>query len=195
MGAYAPFPRWDAALERRVRTGIVEPTLRALQADGREYHGLLYCGLMIREGLPFVLEYNCRFGDPETQAVLPLIEGDLLAALDAIASNVPGPIPPLSVRGGAAAVVILASRGYPGAIETGFPVRGIEEAMLLPGTLVFHAATRPGASGPLTDGGRVLGVVGVGDVLKDALRRAYEGASTIEFEGATYRRDIGRRGI
>jgi phosphoribosylamine--glycine ligase len=195
MGAYAPFPRWDSELDRRVRAGIVEPTLRALRNEGREYHGLLYFGLMIREGLPLVLEYNCRFGDPETQAVLPLVEGDLLAAIDAIASNEPGPIPPLSVRGGAAAVVILASKGYPGPIEKGFPVRGIEDALRLPGTLVFHSGTRPGSSGPLTDGGRVLGVTGIGDDLKDAIRRAYEGASTIQFEGVTYRRDIGRRGI
>lgn len=195
MGAYAPFPRWDPAMEERVRTGIVEPTLAALRSEGREYHGLLYCGLMIRDGLPFVLEYNCRFGDPETQAVLPLVEGDLLAAFDAIASNVAGTIPPLRVRAGAAAVVVLASRGYPGPIEKGFPVRGIEDAERLPGTLVFQAGTRTGASGPLTDGGRVLGVVGIGDDLKGALRHAYEGASAIQFEGAVYRRDIGRRGI
>ncbi len=195
MGAYAPYPRWDEAFERRVKTEIVSPTLEALAAEGRPYHGLLYCGLMVREGHPFVLEYNCRFGDPETQAVLPLIDGDLLEALDAVASAEPGALPPLEVRPGAAAVVVLASRGYPDSYEKGFPIRGIDSANGLPRTIVFHAGTKPGASGPLTDGGRVLGVVGTGADLKEALRGAYEGVSMIEFEGMTFRKDIGRRGL
>ncbi len=195
MGAYAPYPRWTPELEARVRSEIIVPTLRAMEEEGRPYHGLLYFGLMILEGRPFVLEYNCRFGDPETQAIIPLIEGDLLSALDAVSSGDPGPLPPLSVRPGCAAVVVLASRGYPESYEKGFPIRGIDEARSLPRTTVFHAATRAGVSAPLTDGGRVLGVVGTGADLKEALRGAYEGVSMIEFEGKTWRRDIGRRGL
>lgn len=195
MGAYAPYPRWGRDLEGQVRAEIIEPTLRAMEAEGRPYHGLLYFGLMIWEGRPFVLEYNCRFGDPETQAIVSLIEGDLLSALDAASSGDPGPLPPLSVRAGCAAVVVLASRGYPESYERGFPIHGIDEARGLPRTNVFHAATRQGISAPLTDGGRVLGVVGTGADLKEALRGAYEGVSMIEFEGKTWRRDIGRRGL
>jgi phosphoribosylamine--glycine ligase len=195
MGAYAPYPRWTPDLEARVRAEIVSPTLRAMEEEGRPYHGLLYFGLMIWEGRPFVLEYNCRFGDPETQAIIPLIEGDLLSALDAASSGDPGPLPPLSVRSGCAAVVVLASRGYPESYEKGFLIHGIDEARGLPRTTVFHAATRAGVSGPLTDGGRVLGVVGTGADLKEALRGAYEGVSMIEYEGKTWRRDIGRRGL
>jgi len=195
MGAYSPYPRWTADLEHRVRAEIIEPTLRAMETEGRPYHGLLYFGLMIRQGSPFVLEYNCRFGDPETQAIIPLIDGDILDALDAASSGDPGPLPPLAVRPGSAAVVVLASRGYPESYERGFPIRGCEAAGELPRTIVFHAATRRGVSAPLTDGGRVLGVVGTGADLKEALRGAYEGVSMIEFEGKIYRKDIGRRGL
>ncbi len=195
MGAYAPYPNWTTELERRVRTEIIEPLLDALDSEGRTYHGLLYCGLILQRGHPFVLEFNCRFGDPETQAVLPLLEGDLLAAIDAVASAEPGPLPTLATKPGAGAVIVLASRGYPERYEKGFPIRGIEDARGLPGVEVFHAATRPGDSAALTDGGRVLGVTGIGADLKEALRYAYEGASMIDFEGKIYRRDIGRRGL
>jgi phosphoribosylamine--glycine ligase len=195
MGAYAPYPRWTPKLEATVREEIIEPTLRAMEAEGRPYYGMLYCGLIICDGRPFVLEYNCRFGDPETQAILPLVEGDLLEALEATASPEAGSLPSLGVRNAAAAVVVLASQGYPESYEKGFVIRGIEEARELPRVLVFHAGTKPGVSGPLTDGGRVLGVVGTAEDLKGALRAAYEGASTITFEGKIYRKDIGRRGL
>ncbi|MDM7913841.1 MAG: phosphoribosylglycinamide synthetase C domain-containing protein, partial [Candidatus Eisenbacteria bacterium] len=105
------------------------------------------------------------------------------------------PIPELRLAAGAAGVVVLASRGYPGHFEKGFPIRGLEEAAALPNVLLFHAGTRPGSSGPLTDGGRVLGVTGRGSSLRDALRAAYEAVSVIAYEGKTYRRDIGRRGL
>jgi phosphoribosylamine--glycine ligase len=195
MGAYAPYPRWDERLERRVREEIIEPTLHALAREERSYHGLLYFGLILCDGRPYVLEFNCRFGDPETQAILPLVEGDLLEALDCASAGEPGELSQLSVRAGSAGVVVLASGGYPEKYEKGFPIRGIDKAQELPGVLVFHAGTRRGESGPLTDGGRVLGVVGVGDDLKGAMRTAYEGASMIEFEGMVLRKDIGRRGL
>ncbi|MBD3160807.1 MAG: phosphoribosylamine--glycine ligase, partial [Candidatus Eisenbacteria bacterium] len=195
MGAYAPFPGMDAAFERRVREEIVEPTLRAMDAEGRPYRGLLYFGLIIQRGRPYVLEYNCRFGDPETQAVLPLVEGDLLEALETISGDSAARLPSLRVREGAAAVVVLASDGYPMKYEKGFPIRGVEEAETLPGVTVFHAGTKAGSSGPLTDGGRVLGVTGTGRSLREALGRAYEGASMIEFENKIHRTDIGRRAL
>jgi len=195
MGAYAPYPRWNERLEGKVREEIIEPTLRAMEREERSYHGLLYFGVILCKAHPHLLEFNCRFGDPETQAVLPLVEGDLLTALDCAASAEPGELPPLSVRAGSAGVVVLASGGYPEKYAKGFPIRGIEKALELPGVLVFHAGTRRGLSGPLTDGGRVLGVVGVADDLKGALRTAYEGASVIEFEGMILRKDIGQRGL
>ena len=194
MGAYSPYPRWNRALDERVRRDVIEPTLGMLEADGRPFHGLLYCGLMVRDGVPTVLEYNCRFGDPETQAVLPLIEGDILATLDAVSSHTPGPIPPLRIAKMAAAVVVLASRGYPERAERGIPIHGIEAAESA-GALVFHSGTRAGPGGPVTDGGRVLGVVGTGNDLRGALARAYEGVGAIDFEGKSYRMDIGKRGL
>jgi phosphoribosylamine---glycine ligase len=195
MGAYAPYPRWDPALEERVRRDVIAPTLRTLDADGCPFFGLLYCGLMVRDGIPSVLEYNCRFGDPETQAVVPLIGGDLLEAFDEIASHTPGPVSPLVLEEGAAAVVVLASRGYPASFGKGYPIRGIAEATEGAGALVFHAGTRRGPGGPVTDGGRVLGVVGTGKSLRLALAKAYEGVEAIDFEGKTYRADIGKRGL
>ncbi len=128
MGAYAPYPRWTGTLEAQVRREVIEPTLIGLQAEDRAYHGLLYVGLILRGGRPYVLEYNCRFGDPETQVVLPLVEGDILEALDAAASGTRGPLPKLSVRAGAVATVVLASRGYPDAYRKGLPIQGLEEA-------------------------------------------------------------------
>lgn len=195
MGAYAPYPRWTPELETKVRETIIEPTLRGLASEGRPYHGLLYIGLMLRGGEPFVLEYNCRFGDPETQAVLPLVEGDLLEVFEAVADPAAGPIPAIGRRAGAAAVVVLASRGYPDRIEKGFPIRGLDAAAGLPDTIVYHAGTRASGDETITDGGRVLGVVGVGDALVTALERAYRGVASIDFEGMVYRRDIGRRGL
>ncbi len=195
MGAYAPYPRWTATLEAQVRREVIEPTLIGLQAEDRAYHGLLYVGLILRSGRPYVLEYNCRFGDPETQVVLPLVEGDLLEALDAAASGTRGPLPKLAVRAGAVATVVLASGGYPNAYEKGLPIRGLEVARKLADVLVFHAGTRAGEGGVVTDGGRVLCVTGIGADLKGALDRAYDGVSRISFSGMVNRSDIGRRGM
>jgi phosphoribosylamine--glycine ligase len=195
MGAYAPYPRWDPGFEERVRREVIEPTLGTLMMDGRPYYGLLYCGLMVCDGSPVVLEYNCRFGDPETQAVLPLLGGDFLGAIEAVSTHTPGTVPPLQVAAKAAAVVVLASRGYPEGYERGYPIRGIERATEQVGALVFHAGTRPGPDGPVTDGGRVLGVVGTGTDLRGALAQAYDGVEAIDFEGKTNRTDIGKRGL
>lgn len=195
MGAYAPVPRWTAELESAVRGQVIEPTLAGLVAEDRAYHGLLYAGLILRDGRPYVLEYNCRFGDPETQVVLPLVEGDLLEVLHAIASESARALPPIAVRPGAVATVVLASGGYPEAYPKGIAIRGIPDAEAVPGVLVFHAGTKRVGGEVVTDGGRVLCVTGVGSGLEDALARAYEGVARISFEGMVYRSDIGRRGL
>lgn len=225
MGSTTPFARWTPELERRVQDEIVQPTLRALAKRDRPYAGLLYVGLMIWDGRAQVLEYNARFGDPETQAVLPVLEGDVLHAL-AWGAGVLAEKPDIRGSGRAAATVALVSEGYPGAYTKGFPITGIAKARELPETLVFHAGTAwaeigaggrgegdyhaspepfGGAESPegsikgrhrlVTAGGRVLNAVGVGDDYKAALGRAYEAASVIEFRGKTYRKDIGHRAL
>jgi phosphoribosylamine--glycine ligase len=167
---------------------------------------------MVSDKRVSVLEFNCRFGDPETEAIVPLLglespaaavgesgegrrlpRGRLSAALLAAAAGTA--IPEVELAPGAAATVVLASQGYPGTYRTGFPIRGIERAEQLPDTWVFHAGTRTGPTGPLTAGGRVLAVSGRGADLRAALGRAYEAVSLIEFEGMTFRRDIGARGL
>ena len=199
MGAYAPFARSTSDLETRIREQVIGPTLRALAHDGRPFRGLLFAGLMVSDNRISVLEFNCRFGDPETQAILLLLgqpkdpSGTFLEALRAAATG--GAIEPPTIAPGAAATVVLASQGYPDAYRTGFPIRGIERAEQLPDTWVFHAGTKQGPTGPVTAGGRVLAVSGRGNDLRTALGRAYEAASLIEFEGKTLRRDIGARGL
>jgi phosphoribosylamine--glycine ligase len=194
MGAYAPFARTTAELRRIVTQEIFTPVLAALARGGRPFHGLLYAGLMLVEGRPTVLEFNCRFGDPETQAVVPLLGKGFLAALHAVATG-EQPIPELSPRleGESAAAVVLASAGYPGKYRTGLPIDGLAQAEAMEGVNVFHAGTRLEGNRVVTAGGRVLAVTGRGSGLAEALRRAYAGVSVIEFEGRTFRRDIGGR--
>jgi phosphoribosylamine--glycine ligase len=220
MGATCPVVGWSPALEQRVLEEILRPVLAALRRRDRPFRGLLYAGVMVREERAWVLEFNCRFGDPETQAVLPLLEGDLLEAL-LWSAGVRREKPELRHDGRAAAVVVLASSGYPGAYPKGLPIEGIEKAREIPGALVFHAGTAWAAIAPggraeppfrptpallageprerprrlVTAGGRVLNVVGVAEDIPSALRRAYEAASLIHFEGKTFRRDIGHRAL
>jgi phosphoribosylamine--glycine ligase len=197
MGAYAPVVTWNEDLARRVRAEVIEPTLRALAREGRPFVGLLYAGLMVHDNRPKVIEFNCRFGDPETQAVLPVLAGDLVELLWAAADPAEegGALPDVGHDGRTAVCIVVASGGYPGEVRRGFPIRGIEKARALPGALVFHAGTAIKDGRPVTSGGRVLNVVGVGDDLPAALRRAYEAVSVIEFEGAFHRRDIAWRGV
>ncbi len=196
MGAYAPFAGASAALQRTVAKEIFVPVLAALTRSGRPFQGLLYAGLMLVEGRPQVLEFNCRFGDPESQAVLPLLGPGLLAALHAAATG-EGPIPQIEPRRAdeSAATVVLASAGYPGEYRTGFPIEGLARAEAIEGVQVFHAGTRAQDDRIETAGGRVLAVTGCGRGLADALRRAYAGVAEIGFEGKTYRRDIGGKAL
>jgi phosphoribosylamine--glycine ligase len=195
MGAYAPAAVVTAAIQQEVERRIVGPTLEGLAEAGTPYRGCLYVGLMIKAGVPRVVEYNCRFGDPETQAVLPLLENDLFSLLYASAvENLKAE--QVRIAAGAACCVVMASGGYPGRYQKGKVIRGIESAADLEGVYVFHAGTRRDNSGRvITTGGRVLGVTGTGATIREAIAAAYRGVERIEFEASQYRRDIGHRAV
>ncbi len=196
MGAYAPVVGWNRDLEERVRREVIEPTLQAMIAEGVPYSGLLYAGLMVKDGRPSVVEFNCRFGDPETQIVLPILNGDLLELLwKASAPSGEERLPEYGHDGRSAVCVVVASDGYPGQARTGYPITGLEEAEAHPDAIVFHAGTALRESELVNKGGRVLNVVGLGDDLPAARDRAYEAAAAIQFDGAFYRRDIAWRGM
>lgn len=193
MGAYAPAPLATPELLDLVEREVLLPALSGLAARGAPYVGVLYAGLMLTEDGPKVLEFNCRFGDPETQAILPLLESDLLEVMLAC---VEGRLAETEIRwsGRSALAVVLASGGYPGRYATGYPIRGIERAEAQ-GCTVFQAGTAVQEGVPYTVGGRVLAVAATGEDLAQAARRAYAGVAEIEFEGRHYRRDIGRSAL
>lgn len=193
MGVYAPTPLVNPELLQTIQKTILEPAVATLNARGIDYRGVLYAGLMIdSENNCRVLEFNCRFGDPETQAILPLLETPLHELLLACIEQRLEQMPPLQWHGGSAVCVVAASEGYPGSYRKGFPIQGISEAEATD-AIVFHAGTKYANSQTLTDGGRVLGVTGVGDNFEDAIALAYQAIDKIEFEGIYYRRDIGHR--
>ena len=197
MGAYAPAPRVTAGVLERVTEEIIGPTLRGMEAEGRLYKGCLYVGLMLTASGPKVVEYNCRFGDPETQVVLPLYRGDLaelfVAACDGTLASI-SPPPPR----GSAVCVVLASGGYPDRYATGKTITGLEGAARCAGAVVFHAGTRREPDGSVvTAGGRVLGVTAVraDGALGATIGAAYEAVTQISFEGMHFRRDIGGKAL
>ncbi len=194
MGAFAPSPLVDSAMRLRIMHEIVDPVLRGMRAEGMEYRGFLYAGLMLTCDGPKVIEFNVRFGDPEAQAVMPLVADNLLPFLAGVAD---GAIPDatVSMKTGATVGVVLASRGYPGAVTSGVPIEGLDEAGRVPGVTVFHAGTAMRDNRIVTAGGRVLTVVGAGADYADAIARAYEAVGRISFDGMQYRRDIGRRAL
>jgi phosphoribosylamine---glycine ligase len=190
MGAYAPAPHLPPAAAHAAAEELLRPALRALAAAGTPFRGALFAGLILTEHGPRVLEFNARFGDPETQVLLPLVEGDLLPALHACANGRLDPAM-LSVTSGAAACVVLAAAGYPDAPRRGDPISGLEAAAGA-GALVFHAGTALEDEQLVTAGGRVLGVTGLGPTIDVALARAYQAVGQIAFAGMQYRSDIGR---
>ena len=192
MGAHSPSAVLGAEPAARVMREIVHPALSGLAEDGREFRGLLYTGLMLTASGPKVLEFNARFGDPETEAILPRLESDLAEALSACARGSLSGID-LAWKPEACVAVVLASAGYPGAYQTGHEIRGIEEAEALGGVTVYHAGTAAKDGQVVTAGGRVLVVAGRGATLSEAARQAYAAADRISFEGKTLRRDIGAR--
>ena len=194
MGAYAPATRaLDEAGSERILRDVLQRTVDGMAAEDRAFSGVLYAGLMLTDEGPKVLEFNCRFGDPETQVVLPLIDEDFAARLAGIA-NGDGVGEPIQWSGGHAACVVLAAPGYPGTSPRGLPIDGLADAEAMADVLVFHAATAHEADRLVTSGGRVLGVTGLGETLDAALSNAYGAIDKISFEGMHYRRDIGRRG-
>jgi len=193
MGAYSPAPVLDAAAMARVQTEVLDPTLRGLKADGLDYRGCLYVGLMLGPQGPKVVEYNCRFGDPETQAVVPRMDFDLAQVMLACAQGKGlAELSPLKWKSEAVACVVLASAGYPGKPELGQPIQGLAG---LGSALVFHAGTKQDQGQLLSAGGRVLGVVGQGRGLREAVDEAYAAVDKIHFEGMQLRRDIGHRAL
>jgi phosphoribosylamine---glycine ligase len=194
MGAYAPTPAVDASMERQVMAEIVHPVLAAMAAEGAPYAGILYVGLMLTAAGPRVVEFNCRLGDPEGQAVLPLLDDDLLTLFDAVASGAGLPAR-LAWQPGASACVVMASTGYPGRYRTGAAIHGVEAAEAMAGVRVFQAGTAVRDGQLVTAAGRVLGVQATGLDVATAVARAYAGVDRIRFEGAHFRRDIGRRAL
>lgn len=191
MGAFHPSPIADEALLAQVGREVIAPTLAALAAEGRPYRGVLYAGMMLTAAGPKVIEYNCRFGDPETQVVLPLLTSDLLEVFEAcVAGDLPAHEP--TWADSAAATVVMASAGYPVSSATPEPISGLEDAAAL-GTTVFHAGTSEGADGAvLASGGRVLAVTAVRSSLTEAAEAAHAGVDAISFTGAQRRTDIAR---
>ncbi len=190
MGAFAPSPLVTPELLFEIEERVIRPTLEGMAARGAPYVGVLYAGLMLTAQGPKVLEFNCRFGDPETQVILPLLESDLLEIMVACVEGRLGE-QRLQWRDGAAATVVMAAGGYPERYEKGFTIEGLDEAAEVPGVIPFQAGTALADEGVVTAGGRVLSVTGVADMLPEAIERAYAGVEQIHFEGAFYRRDIG----
>ncbi|WP_094560141.1 phosphoribosylamine--glycine ligase [Synechococcus sp. 8F6] len=192
MGAYAPAPLLDAQGLNEVRRLVLEPTVAALRARGIDYRGVIYAGLMLTESGPSVIEFNCRFGDPECETLMPLLGPELAQVLLACATGRLDQAPPLTISAGCSACVIAAAQGYPGTIRQGDPITSqLEPSAQLQ---LFHAGTRRDSDGSCrTSGGRVLAVVAQADDFDSAFERAYAGLAQVHFEGMTARRDIGHQ--
>ena len=192
MGAYSPVPSVDEVTRRTIVTDILERTVAAMASEGVPYRGVLYAGLMLTGDGPKVLEFNCRFGDPETQAILPRLATPLAGLLQACAGGDLG-ARDVAWTDRACVGVVLAAGGYPGAYRTGDPIGGLAEAAGAPGVAVFHAGTSERDGTVVTAGGRVLTVTALGDGIADARDRAYAAVRRISFDGMAFRRDVGLR--
>lgn len=193
MGAYAPAPVLTPELEARAMDEIVRPTARALASAGTPFNGVLYAGLMLTARGPELIEYNVRFGDPECEAIMPLVEGDFAALLHAVATGRLGEIGPPRLSGKHAMTVVVAARGYPGTPACGGLIREIDAAEQVEGVTVFHAGTALVEQGLVATGGRVLAVTAVADSFADARARGYRAIDQIDFADGFHRRDIGWR--
>ena len=192
MGAYSPAPVLPPALEQVAMDRFIKPTIAAMAAKGMSYMGVLYLGLMITKQGPKLVEYNCRFGDPECQVLMPRLKSDLLTTLLAARQ---GKLQPLAWREEAALTVVMASKGYPGAYEKGHVITGLEAAAKLPGVTLFHAGTERRGNDIVAIGGRVLDVTAVGATIAEAQARAYAAVKLIHWDGAFCRHDIGWRAL
>ncbi len=198
MGTIAPNPYYTEEIAKTCMEKIFLPTMEAMNKEGRPFSGCLYFGLMLTDDGPKVIEYNCRFGDPEAQVVLPLLETDLLTIMQAVAQGSLADTPVVFSKG-AACCVVLASGGYPGLYEKGIPIEGLVSGQLpresFPDALVFHAGTRLEGKELVTAGGRVLGVTAKADSLAEAIDSAYRSVENIHFSGMHFRKDIGQRAL
>ena len=194
MGVYSTSKMLEPTMTEWILHHIAQPTIRGMAEENTPFTGVLYCGLMMTARGPQVLEYNARFGDPETQAILVRLESDLVDAIDAC---IDGRLSEIEMRWspGASACVVASSSGYPGSYKTGLPISGLADAAHTPGVEVFHSGTAHTDGQLVTSGGRVLGITAVGDSLAQALAGAYQALSHIHFDGIYYRRDIGHRAL
>ena len=193
MGAYSPGPI-SFSLHKKIMRRIIIPTLQGMREEGREFKGVLYAGLMIKGAGPKVLEFNVRFGDPETQVTLPRLKNDLLEVLLAVQEQSLSQVH-LEWRPQAAVCVVLASRGYPGSYDKGKPIKGLEKLSPLPNVFTFYAGVKRQNHQLVTSGGRVLGVTALSKNLKEAIRQAYRAVDKVYFKGMYCRRDIGYKGL
>ncbi|HQU28636.1 MAG: phosphoribosylamine--glycine ligase [Nitrospirales bacterium] len=192
MGAYAPAPLGTSALRERILQEVLYPAVNGLSRVGSPYYGVLYAGIMVRkDGQPFVLEFNARFGDPETQVVLPLLKTDLLDIIEAVVQHRLDQVT-VEWHDQAAVCVVLTSGGYPGAYKTGMPITGLPVSASK-SVMVFHAGTDQQGQEVVSHGGRVLGVTALDDTIRGAQKRAYEAVAPIQFEGRYFRSDIAHR--
>ena len=194
MGVYSTDEMLDPGMTEWILHHIAQPTVAGMAEEGMPFSGVLYCGLMMTARGPEVLEYNARFGDPETQAILMRLESDLVDVLEACIDGRVNEVD-LHWSRGASACVVASSSGYPGSYKTGFPISGLSAAAQVPEVQVFHSGTSRVGSQLVTSGGRVLGVTAAGESMEQALARAYQALSEIDFEGMYYRRDIGHRAL
>jgi phosphoribosylamine--glycine ligase len=194
MGVYSTDTLLDAAMQEWIMHHIAEPTVQGMALEGTPFMGVLYIGLMMTARGPQVLEFNARFGDPETQAILLRLESDLVDALEA---SIDGRLDQVELRWtpGASACVVASSSGYPGSYKTGFPITGLSTAAEVPGVQIFHSGSARLGSQLMTGGGRVLAAAAAAPSLQEALARAYQAMAEIQFEGIYFRRDIGHRAL
>ena len=195
MGAYTPIPFVNDALEREIKLRIMERTIAAMRDNGIVYKGVLYGGLMLKGNDPYVIEFNARLGDPETQPILFKMESDLLPILMACIDGKLNTIKEIRWKEGVSICVVIASKGYPDKPEKGLLINGLEKLKGREDIMVFHAGTKKSDDRYYTSGGRVLGVTAIGSTYEDAMRRAYEAVSMIEFDGMHYRKDIGAKAL
>jgi phosphoribosylamine---glycine ligase len=190
MGTYAPLPHIESSMVERIIETIVEPTAKAMVEEGVPFEGILYTGLMLTKEGPKVIEYNARFGDPETQVVLPLLETDLL---EIVTASLTGELENVEVKwkDNAAVCVVMSSAGYPGPYEKGEVISGLDQ--VVQPTMIFHAGTAEKDGKIITNGGRVLGITAIGETLKEARELAYQSVEKVSFKGAHYRTDIGAK--
>ncbi len=194
MGAYSPAPVVTKEVHDKIVERVMLPAIRGMAAEGRPYKGVLYAGLMIKDGEPKVLEFNARFGDPEAQPLLVRMVSDLIPVLEAVIEERLQEIQ-IEWRPEPAVCVVMASGGYPGDYEKGKMISGLDDAALVPGVVVFHAETALKNGKVVTDGGRVLNVTAIGKDIREAIATAYQGVKQIQWEGAHYRTDIGKKAL